>query len=108
MILVKKIWDRIVEMLEKEYGLNYNTADIRFMYLIYFAYLNVDDKALARKSVDMIKKSYKDYEKQFADIETISLGGYQRSIYRSIEKMNKGEIVDLAKTIKEIVERVEL
>jgi hypothetical protein len=107
-ILIKKVWDRIVDMLEKEYGLNYNTTDIRFMYLIYFAYLNVDDKALARKSTEMIKKAYEDYNKQFSDIETISLTSFYRSIYRTVDKMKKGEIVVLAETVKEIVERVEI
>jgi hypothetical protein len=106
--MIKKLWERIIDLLEKEYNLNYNSADIRFMYLIYFAYLNIDDRALARKSTEMVKKSWVDYCKQFADIEKITLGSYQRSIYRTINKINDSEIVDLAKIIKEIVEKVEI
>ena len=108
MILVKKLWDRIIDLLEKEYNLNYNSADMRFMYLIYFAYLNVDDRALQRKSTEMIKKAYNDYDKQFADIEKITLSSYQRSIYRTVTKITKDDIVDLAKLVKELVEKVEI
>lgn len=106
--MIKKLWERIVEMLEREFGLNYNSADIRFMYLIYFAYLNADVRALQRKSTELVKRAYTDYDKQFADIEKITLSSYQRSIYRTVEKIGKGEIVDLAKLIQEIVEKVSI
>ena len=106
--MIKKLWERIVELLEKGFGLNYNSADIRFMYLIYFAYLAADDRALQRRSTEMIKKAYGEYNKQFADIEKITLSSYQRSIYRTVEKIGKGEIVDLAKLIQEIAEKVSI
>lgn len=106
--MIKKLWDRVIELLEKEYGLNYNTADIRFMYVIYLAYLNVDDLLLLRKSTTLIKRAYVEFHKQFKELEKISFSGFQRSIYRSIEKFNKNTDVDVARLIKEIVDKVQI
>jgi hypothetical protein len=94
MILVKKIWDKIIELCEIKYGLNATSVDIRFMYLVYTYYLKDNDVKKRIKIKDIVHEAHKNYLYFFKDVDRVNFTSFQRSVYRAAEKINREEHLD--------------
>jgi hypothetical protein len=103
MILVKKMLDKVVRFCNDEYGLIEAGADFRFMYFIYFAYINAGNYKLFLKSITIMREAHKDYVENMK--EKISFSGFQRGIYRTAEKVF--DDVDLLKIIRKVIAKLE-
>jgi hypothetical protein len=97
----KRILDTIKDYLEKEWGLDMYGPDVRFAYVIYFAYMqDFEDKI---KTIDIIKGAY-----ELAPKEKVSYESFQRSIYRALKNVtpNKSEYVKLIMQIAKQIEKL--
>jgi len=105
-MILKKVFEKVENILEQHYNLDMSTNDVRLAFVVYRATLmdSIDYKHRFR-----VKRLLKQAHETFcAEIEQISIEAFERSIYRTIEKVNNSDLTDLPKIIKSMVEKVDL
>jgi len=101
--MVKNIWDKVIEFTEKKYDLNIDTADMRFMYVVYWFIINERNNIVMKQTM---KRLHKDYLKQFGDIDRQSFVAFERSVYRVYNKINHDIEISFLEFIKNIIKEI--
>jgi hypothetical protein len=105
MILVKHIWNKILDEVEK-YGIKDYGTDVRFIFLVYTYYMNRDNYSLIFQQKKLIRQTYKNFYEYFVGAENVSFATFTRSLYRAINKVENGND-DLFTKLKSICKKID-
>ena len=106
-MLIEKIWEKVVVVCEKHYGIEPFNTELRFVFLVYIFYLRSEGYKYNFKSTKIIKTAFAEYLNIFRNTDNVRYASFERTIYRVALKITDGGFVDLHKILKEITSKVE-